>query len=52
MSVNIPFLPKAQLGLETSPALLGVGYILGPKIANVMVGGGLLAWLVIIPTIA
>ena len=52
VSVGIPFLPKGQLGLETSPALLGVGYILGPRIANVMVGGGLLAWLVIIPTIA
>ena len=52
VSTAIPLLPKAQLGLETSPALLGVGYILGPRIAAVMVGGGLLAWLVIIPTIA
>ncbi len=45
VSTAIPVLPKAQLGLETSPALLGVGYILGPRIAGVMVGGGLLAWL-------
>jgi putative OPT family oligopeptide transporter len=52
VTTAVPFLPKAQLGLETSPALLGVGYILGPRIASVMVGGGLLAWLVIIPTIA
>ena len=52
VSTAIPVLPKAQLGIETSPALLGVGYILGPRIAAVMVGGGLLAWLVIIPTIA
>ncbi|HSF14891.1 MAG TPA: oligopeptide transporter, OPT family [Vicinamibacteria bacterium] len=52
VSTRIPLLPKAELGLETSPALLGVGYILGPRIAAVMVGGGLLAWLVIIPTIA
>ena len=52
VSTAIPVLPKAQLGLETSPALLGVGYILGPRIAGVMVGGGLLAWLVIIPAIA
>ena len=52
VSTRIPILPKAQLALETSPALLGVGYILGPRIASVMVGGGLLAWLVIIPAIA
>lgn len=52
VSTAVPFLPKAQLGLETSPALLGVGYILGPRIASVMVGGGLLAWLGIIPAIA
>ena len=52
VSTAVPVLPKAQLALETSPALLGVGYILGPRIATVMVGGGLLAWLVIIPTIA
>ena len=52
VAARIPLLPKAQLGVETSPALLGVGYILGPRIATVMVGGGLLAWLVIIPIIA
>ncbi len=52
VATRIPFIPKAQVGLETSPALLGVGYILGPRIAAVMVGGGLLAWLVIIPLLA
>jgi len=35
-----------------SAALLGVGYILGPRTASIMVGGGLLSWLVIIPAIA
>jgi putative OPT family oligopeptide transporter len=35
-----------------SAALLGVGYILGPRIAAIMVGGGLLSWVVIIPLIA
>lgn len=49
--VNIPFLRKGQLGMETSAALFGVGYILGPRIGAVMVGGGLLSWLVIIPLI-
>lgn len=50
--VNIPFLKKAQVGMDISAALFGVGYILGPRIASIMVGGGLLSWLVIIPAIA
>ena len=49
---RVPFLKKAELGMEVSAALFGVGYILGPRIAGVMVGGGLLSWLVIIPAIA
>jgi putative OPT family oligopeptide transporter len=51
LEVHIPFLRKGQLGLDVSPALFGVGYILGPRIAAIMVGGGLLSWLVIIPLI-
>ena len=42
----------AVAALEVSPALLGVGYIIGPKIASVMVGGGLLAAMVLTPAIA
>jgi putative OPT family oligopeptide transporter len=49
---KIPLLKKGQLGMDLSAALFGVGYILGPRIAAVMVGGGLLSWLVIIPAIA
>lgn len=49
---HIPFLKKGQLGSDVSAALFGVGYILGPRIATIMVGGGLLSWLVIIPIIA
>ncbi|MCP4204924.1 MAG: oligopeptide transporter, OPT family [bacterium] len=48
---HVPFLRKGELGFEVSAALFGVGYILGPRIAAVMVGGGLLSWLVIIPAI-
>lgn len=48
---EIPFLRKSQLGVEMSSALFGVGYILGPRIGLIMVGGGLLAWLVLIPLI-
>ena len=49
---KIPFLKKGELGMDLSPALFGVGYILGPSVAAIMVGGGLLAWLGIIPAIA
>jgi putative OPT family oligopeptide transporter len=50
--LSIPFLKKGELGMDLSPALFGVGYILGPRIATVMVGGGLLSSLLIIPAIA
>ncbi len=36
-------------GGEFSPALVGVGYIIGPRISALVFGGGLLSWLVIIP---
>ena len=51
-SVGLPALAKAQVGLEISPALLGVGFILNYPIAAVMVAGGFLSWVVIIPLIA
>jgi len=50
--LKVPFLKKGELGMDLSPALFGVGYILGPRIATVMVGGGLLSSLLIIPSIA
>ena len=52
LHVKIPLLKKGELGSDVSAALFGVGYILGPRIATIMVGGGLLSWLVIIPVIA
>ncbi|MDP6582195.1 MAG: oligopeptide transporter, OPT family [Vicinamibacterales bacterium] len=52
LQVGVPFLKKAQLGSDVSAALPGVGYILGPRIATVMVGGSLLSWMVIIPILA
>ena len=50
--LKVPFLKKGEVGMDLSAALFGVGYILGPRIAAVMVGGGLLSWLIIIPAIA
>jgi len=52
VAANLPLIKKGQLGMDLSAALFGVGYILGPRIATVMVGGGLLAWVIIIPSIA
>ncbi len=49
---KVPFLKKGQLGIDISAALFGVGYILGPRIGSIMVGGALLSWLVLIPAIA
>ena len=49
---RVPFLKKGQLGFEASAALFGVGYILGPRIGAIMVGGGLLSWMIVIPIIA
>lgn len=49
IDVRIPFLRKGQVGTEVSAALFGVGFILGPRVGAVMVGGGLLSSLVIIP---
>ncbi len=52
IKVNLPVLKKAELGGEPMPALLGVGFILGPRIAAIMVAGGLLSWIGIIPLMA
>ena len=49
VSLPVPFVKKAAVGFDLSAALFGVGYILGIRVATIMVGGGLLAALVIIP---
>jgi putative OPT family oligopeptide transporter len=42
----------ASVAVEVSPELLGVGYIIGPRIAAIMCAGGVLAYLVLIPMIS
>ncbi|MFZ4428013.1 MAG: OPT family oligopeptide transporter [Saprospiraceae bacterium] len=44
-------LPNGSVSGEITPELLGVGYIIGPRISGVMVAGGVLSWLVLIPLI-
>ena len=40
-----------SISATIEPALLGVGYIIGPRIASIMCGGGVLSYLVLIPAI-
>lgn len=42
---------KTELSAEVYPALIGVGYICGPKIASYMFAGGIIGWFVLIPAI-
>jgi putative OPT family oligopeptide transporter len=44
--------PNATLNAEITPEYLGVGYIIGPRIAGEMFSGGVLSWLVLIPLIS
>ncbi len=41
----------AGVGLDVLPALVGVGYICGPRISSYMLAGGALSWLVLMPLI-
>ena len=40
-----------SVSIENNPALLGVGYIIGPRISSIMAAGGVLSYLVLIPAI-
>ncbi len=40
-----------QIGTQVYPALLGVGYICGPRISSYMFAGGVIGWMVLIPLI-
>jgi len=52
LSVELPVPPKAVLALELTPALIGVGFILGYRQSGVVVAGSLLSSLALIPLIA
>lgn len=44
-------IPNATVKMEVGPELLGVGYIIGPRVGSVMLAGGLFSWIVLIPLI-
>src|SRR5690349_1019020 len=41
--------PNATMNVDISPEYLGVGYVIGPRIAGTMFAGGVLSWLVLLP---
>ncbi len=45
-------LRNGSISVEISPELLGVGYIIGPRIASIMCAGGVLSYLLLIPMIS
>jgi putative OPT family oligopeptide transporter len=47
-----PTYPSATLDVAVTPEYLGLGYIIGPRIASELFSGGLLAWMALIPLIA
>ena len=48
---EIPAYKGSGIGMDVLPALLGVGYICGPKIASYLFCGGILGWFVLMPLI-
>jgi putative OPT family oligopeptide transporter len=46
------FFPNATINLDLSPEYMGVGYVIGPRIAGVMFAGGVLSWLVLLPLLS
>ncbi|MBX9688983.1 MAG: OPT/YSL family transporter [Candidatus Obscuribacterales bacterium] len=46
------FFPSATVSGDITPEYLGVGYIVGPRIAGILVAGGVLSWLGLIPLLA
>ncbi len=47
----IPQFQKTEFSLDATPALLGVGYIIGTRISSIIFAGGAFGWWVLIPLI-
>ena len=44
--------PNATVNVDVSPEYLGVGYVIGPRIAGTMFAGGVFSWLVLLPLLS
>jgi putative OPT family oligopeptide transporter len=45
------WLPGAAIRADATPEYLGVGYIIGPRVAGTIFAGGVFSWLVLMPAI-
>ncbi|MDK2800680.1 MAG: hypothetical protein PWP27_2172 [Clostridiales bacterium] len=52
IETTIPGINRGAIGGDVLPALLGVGFIIGPRIAAYMLAGAVVGWLAIIPLIS
>ncbi len=52
LNYDIKAYKGSAVGIQVLPALVGVGYICGPKISAYMLSGGVLSWLVLMPLIS
>lgn len=49
-ALSLPFRRlRGEIGIDLSPALAGVGFIVGPKISAMLFSGSFLGWMVLIP---
>lgn len=48
---SAPF-PNATVNAEIVPEYLGVGYIIGPRVAGIMVSGSILGWVALTPLLS
>lgn len=47
--INAKYFAGTAVGFDALPALMGVGYIVGPTISAIMLAGGVLAWFILMP---
>ncbi len=50
--MSLPVYKNAAVGMDCLPALLGVGFIIGPTLSAYMLAGAVLGWIVLIPLIS
>lgn len=46
---SLPSAHKMSFGMELTPLFLGVGYLVGPRVAAMLCAGGVLSWAMLIP---
>ena len=52
LNYDITAYKGSAVGIDLLPALVGVGYICGPRISSYMLAGGVMSWLVMMPMLS